>query len=304
MAYKCQICNSNEVDNPGDICELCAIGQDPYAATMTNQTVTNSQKRQIYNNTKNDSTESYTPKSSGNRKVLINGGGDLSNRDPYGNSITPDSSSPSVQVYAPGQVPQAQQPQSVASGNSSAAPTKPAKNQPLTSGITKNISTDNQKKSMIAKWFRALFSGIPFSIGDDVTLFQVFPDYTGTALTALGNACDQVIVYGKVNQGLISDNNEVEVFGRRDSDNNIIAKTIKNKATGATISPTGTIPVGAVWAITVALILLIGGIINALGTVGIVWAIVIVLCFTNLPLVFKIIGLIFGAIFWLIKKLF
>lgn len=35
MAYKCRICGSNEVDYPGDICELCAIGQDPYAAGMS-----------------------------------------------------------------------------------------------------------------------------------------------------------------------------------------------------------------------------------------------------------------------------
>lgn len=35
MAYKCRICGINEVDNQGDICELCAVGQDPYAQGQT-----------------------------------------------------------------------------------------------------------------------------------------------------------------------------------------------------------------------------------------------------------------------------
>ena len=32
MAYMCKICGTNEVNNPGDVCELCALGADPYAA--------------------------------------------------------------------------------------------------------------------------------------------------------------------------------------------------------------------------------------------------------------------------------
>ena len=74
------------------------------------------------------------------------------------------------------------------------------------------------------------FKGVPFTLDDDVTMFQVFPDFTGTSLNVLGNACDQVIVYGRLNNGAVSENNDVEVYGRRDSNNNVIAKTIKNTA--------------------------------------------------------------------------
>ena len=43
MAYKCRICGSNDVAHPGDVCELCAIGQDPYAAAMQGDNAYSSQ---------------------------------------------------------------------------------------------------------------------------------------------------------------------------------------------------------------------------------------------------------------------
>ena len=232
MAYKCRICGVNEVDNQGDICELCAIGQDPYAQSQTPSH--GSQVASQPNINSNHSNDSYSPKRGANRKVLLNGGTSLANQDPYGNDMTTSDPQPSVQVYSAGQVPQTSQ-QSTTVVN--AAPVaKMSGNQPITTGITKNISVDNQKKSILTKWFRALFTGIPFTLDDDVTMFQVFPDFSGTSLNALGNACDQVIVYGKLNNGAVSENNDVEVYGHRDSNNNIIAKTIKNKASGTTIN--------------------------------------------------------------------
>ncbi len=299
MAYKCRICGSNDVDNPGDICELCAIGQDPYATSLGgHQQQTTSQ----YINNVSSGNSVYTPKRNGNRKVLINGGSSVSSCDPYGNDMSPSADSQPVQVYSAGQVPQ----QNTANSNSISTPSAKVQtsNQPLTTGITKNISIDTQKKSILFKWFRTLFTGIPFALDDEITMFQVFPDYSGTALNAQGNACDQVIVYGKVNHGAISENNDVEVYGRRDSNNNIIAKNIRNKASGTTVSPLRTIGVGAVWAITAILLCLIFGVISALGPIGIMWTIIIILCFTNLPLVIKIIGVVFGALFSLLKKLF
>jgi len=301
MAYKCRICGSNDVDNQGDICELCAIGQDPYATDMSS--VSSNNTRHILNhNNEGDKNIGYSPKRSGNRKVLINGGSDLANTDPYGNDMTADDSSSTVQVYQPGQVPQ-QVATSKPSANTQTV-SNISSNQPISTGITKNISVDNEKKSFLSKWFRALFTGVPFTIDDEITMFQVFPDYSGTALNSLGNACDQVIVYGKLNHGAISENNDVEVYGRRDSNNNIIAKKIKNKASGTVVSPKNSLGAGAVRVITVILLLLLFGVINALGPVGIVWTVIIILCFTNLPLVVKVIGVIFGALFSLLKKLF
>ena len=293
MAYTCRICGSNEVDNPGDVCELCAIGADPYAAGL-NAT----QTPQSNNGMSQQIGSGYAPKHGKNRRVLLNGGTAIANTDLYGNDMTAAQTDSTVQVYAAGQVPQ----QVVSQPVVSHTPVNLG-NQPTTTGITKNITVDTQKKSVLEKWCRALFCSIPYTLDDDVTMFQVFPDYTGTSINAMGNACDQVIVYGRLNNGSVSENNDVEVYGRRDSHNNIIAKTIKNKASGTVIKPQRTISVGILWMITLILAALLFGMISALGVVGIVWAIVIVLCFTNLPLVVKVIGAIIGAIFSIVKSI-
>lgn len=296
MAYKCRICGSNEVDYPGDICELCAIGQDPYAAGMSGINYDSS-------NYTSDNTSvanaSYSPKRGTNRKVLLNGGASVQNVDPYGNDISEPE--PSVRVYSAGQTPT----NTIPSGNVVTQTTKKVSaSQPITSGIVKNITVDNQKKSILAKWFRALFAGIPFTLDDDVTMFQVFPDFTGTSLNVLGNACDQVIVYGRLNNGAVSENNDVEVYGRRDSNNNVIAKTIKNIASGTTISPQRSIGVGVVWMVTLIVLALIVVAVMGLGVEGIIWAAILIVCLTNLPKVIKIVGVLLGAVFSLIKKLF
>lgn len=306
MSYKCIVCGVNEVDNQGDICELCAIGQDPYAQNVTTNPTyipVSQHKHSILGGNNDDQgSGSYVPKKGANRKVLLNGGSSLANQDPYGNDMTSTEEQPQVQVYSAGQAPQAAQ------QNSTVVNTRPAQrvsvNQPLTSGITKNIMLDNQKRSILSKWFRALFAGIPFTLDDDVTMFQVFPDFTGASLNALGNACDQVIVYGKLNNGAVSENNDVEVYGRRDSNNNIIAKVIRNKASGTTITPTRSMGQGTVWFITAIVLALIFMMVSGLGIEGIIWAVVIVLCLTNFPKVLKIFGVIFGSIFSLIKRIF
>ena len=298
MSYKCQVCGINEVDSPGDVCELFAIGQDPYANSMLATNVSNYADMSNQNNN-----NTYVPKNSNNRKVLINGGSQLSNRDPYGNDISLQQSvNSTVQVYSAGQAVQ-QQSNNMSVNTQTQTPTK-IKNQPISEGITRNITIDTQKKSALAKWCRSLFKGVPFTLDNDVTMFQVFPDYSGTALNAMGNACDQVIVYGRLNNGAISENNEVQIYGRRDSNNNVIAKTIKNKASGTTIVPMRTMGVGLVWFITSIFIALAASAIVGLGVEGLIWVGVIILCFTNMPLVIKILGGIFGFIFSLFKRMF
>lgn len=306
MAYKCRVCGINEVDHQGGICELCALAQDPYAQDPYAQdqaSKNNFQATAQDNIDTNQSSGSYIPKRVSNRKVLLHGGASLANQDPYGNDMTNTADTePSVKVYTAGQVPQStQQTTSVATTTNA---TKISINQPVTTGITKNIFIDNQKKSILAKWFRALFTGIPFTLDDDVTMFQVFPDFSGTTLNTLGNACDQVIVYGRLNNGTISENNDVEVYGRRDSKNNIIAKMIKNKASGTTITPTRTISQGAVWLITALIVTLFAMMLSGLNSIGIVWILVAIICLTSLPLIIKIFAAILGAIFSLIKRLF
>lgn len=298
MSYKCSICGLNEVEHQGDICELCLVGQDPYAVNASTQA-----QNRTSGIPSNSGHDAYSPKRGANRKVLLNGGAVLKNTDPYGNSITPENdSSTNVKVYSAGQTPQVTSQANTA--NKSKNSTHISVNQPITSGVTKNIMVDNQKKSILAKWIRALFSGIPFTIDDEITMFQVFHDFAGTALNAQGNACDQVIVYGKLNSGAVSENNDVEVFGHRDSNNNIIAKTIRNKASGTTITPLRTISTFAVWIITLIFFAVVAMTVMGLGIEGIIWVVVIILCLTNLPKVIKIVGAIFGALFSFIKRLF
>lgn len=298
MACKCRICMTNEVDNPGDVCELCAIGMDPYAGGMGGGQVQQNQPV---------STPAFgagvSPKRGGSRKVLIGGGTSLANTDPYGNDMTPTQPEPAVQVYKAGQVPQQVNAPAPVANTQSGSNTQSG-NQPLTTGITKNITVDIQKRSFLEKWFRSVFMGIPFAFDDDVTMFQVFPDYSGTALNAQGNACDQVIVYGKLNNGEVSENNEVEVYGRRDSRNNIIAKTIKNKASGSIVKPQKTISAGVMRILGLLFGWLLFTMITSLGVEGIVWAVVIILALTNAPLLLKIVGGIIGIFFSLLKKLF
>ncbi len=298
MSYKCRICGLNEVEHQEDVCELCAVSQDPYAASITDQT-----QNQPQNNYSHQGNMGYSPKRGTNRKILLNGGSSLANTDPYGNNITPDTQDNNVQVFSAGQTPQVTKP-----ANTSIANTKSVSNvtgnQPITSGITKNIMVDNQKKSILAKWFRSLFSGIPFTIDNDITMFQVFPDFTGTSLNAQGNACDQVVVYGKLNNGAISENNDVEVFGRRDSNNNIIAKTIRNKASGTTITPIRTMSTGVVWIITLIFLSIFAMVLMELGIEGIIWIVVIIMCLANFPKILKIIAVILGVLFSFFKKLF
>lgn len=253
MAYKCRICGVNEVNNQGDICELCAVLQDPYMQSST-QSQSFANDDTYYNQ---DNTSCYSPKST-NRKILIHGGSSISDQAPYGNDITPQVPIQPTPIYQTEQVNQ-YSPNNV--GNAAPPISSSSASQPLTTGIVKNISVNEQKKSALSKWIRALFTGAPFTLDDEITMFQVFPDFSGTSLNALGNACDQVIVYGKLNNGAICENNDVEVYGHRDSNNNIIAKTIKNKATGTTVTPAGSIGQGVVLIITAIILglLTIGG---------------------------------------------
>ncbi len=245
MGYVCSVCGSNEVDLPGGVCELCAIGQDPYAVNNVDTSSSNN-TRQIYSIPTADDTASNTKRS--NRKVLLGGGSTISNTDPYGNDMTVDNTASTVQVYSAGQVPQQMPTNTTTVGTQTAI--NSSKNEPITTGIVKNIALDNQERKFSYKWCRTLFKGIPFMFDNEITMFQVFPDYTGTSLNAMGNACDQVVVYGTLTHGAISENNDVEVFGKRDSNNNIIAKTIRNKASGTIVSPSRTISPALAWILT------------------------------------------------------
>ena len=110
-------------------------------------------------------------------------------------------------------------------------------------------------------------------------------------------------MYGKLNAGSVAENNDVEVYGHRDADNNIVAKKIVSKASGTTATPDRVIPVAVIWAITIIAFAALTFFVWTCGVEGIVWAVIILLCLTNLPLVFKIIASIFGILFSFIKRM-
>ena len=137
---------------------------------------------------------------------------------------------------------------------------------------------------------------------DKIVMFQVFPDYSGNSLNAMGNACDQVIVYGTIHSGAIADNNSVEVYGHRDANNLIVAKSIKNMASGTIITPSRFLSPFLVYFLLLLIIVAIAYIVSVLGVNGIIWAIVILFCLSHIPLILKIIGGIFGFIFCIFRR--
>lgn len=307
--YKCRVCGVNEVEHPGDVCEMCAIGADPYAQALNgnsgsypddygqpqrSSSVRRGTQRKVLID--NGNTPDPTPRGR-SRKVLL--GGDSSSSVPstvYDNDVVSydDDSASNVQVYRPGQTPVNVNP--VPPVAPAAPVQKASKSGMLSEGIVKNLSTDKQEVSALVKIFRALFSGIPFAMDDSVTTFQVFPDYSGTSLNAQGNACDQVIVYGKITAGQIAENNDVEIYGHRDSGNNIIASRIVNRASGTTVTPSGVIPAAGIWVIVGLIFAAFAGLFSSVGGVGLLWIAVGIICLTNLPLVVKIISGIIAAI--------
>jgi hypothetical protein len=277
MSYKCSCCGVNDVVHPGDICEVCFLSTKSGADTHAHP-----------------SSSSHRP------KVLLNGGNDVAGTDSYRNDIgkpayqtptTPDtpSSTPGVPAFDPFCQP----------GSSKAgAQTAPGSiSGCLTQGISKNIIRDDPKRSILYKWIRCLFTGIPFTLDNEVTSFQVYPDYSGAANNSSGYACDQVTIFGHINAGTVSENNEVTVFGRRTSKNTIIANKLINVASGASISPTRTLGFIPVWIVTLILAVAAYYAVTTLGVSGIIWVVVALLCLTNLPAVFKLILAIFAALF-------
>lgn len=239
MAYRCSVCGQNTVSRRGGVCEMCSIGAD--TQNIENESEyhssdnTSSDDKQVYNNTPTNDFHRTNK-----RKIALGTGNSESNSS--GNSISNGNNS-QISVYSNNHVPVYQNANQVPIPvNNTTTPTNstPAtsKGLPLASGIAKNVNTDTMEISKIEKFMKSLISGIPYSHTDDITMFQVYPDSTGTGLNAQGNACDQVIVYGKITNGLISDNNHIEIYGKRDSKNNIIARKIRNVASGTIIEPT------------------------------------------------------------------
>ena len=110
MGCKCYICGVNDVENPGDICDICALGEDPYLAQTPGQIPEAglSHKRKMAPIKEKEPEKQYIPGRGRSRKVLIQGGGTAispAQEADESRSDGKENEQGSVHVYAPGQVP-------------------------------------------------------------------------------------------------------------------------------------------------------------------------------------------------------
>jgi hypothetical protein len=163
-------------------------------------------------------------------------------------------------------------------------------NGPISQGIARNVGANKERRLSIVRLLQTLFTGVPYATDNYVLNFQVFSN-SGSS------SCDQVMLYGKTNSHVINDYNEVEVYGRRDSRNVIIARKIINRSSGMVIRPQNAVPAFLIRLAALIVLAISIAIVSAYGAEGIVIALVMILCLLNLPLVMKI-------LWWMIKTLF
>jgi hypothetical protein len=109
------------------------------------------------------------------------------------------------------------------------------------------------------------------------------------------------MLYGKVNAGMISDNNEVAVYGYRDFNNNIVARKVCNRATGTVVMPQNAMSATAVRILALLLAILMVVVCVGLGWEGILTVIVLIIAICNWRLVLRLVGGFFRLLFRLIR---
>lgn len=289
------------MEHDGDVCEYCAAASDPYAQAArargrgrgAGPVVSQPQPEP----------ESVSASRTPRRRILVSGESSTPAARPAQDMTVP---TPDVPVYRPGQAAVQQSAPASVQTPSAAPQAAPAQNTngALCVGITKNVATSTEQRGFVAKIFDAVFRGIPYTSDPDVLTFQVFPDYSGTSVTASGTACDQVIVYGKVNAGVVSENNHVRVYGHRDSSRQIIADKIENTASGMIIVPQHNVSAMVVRLAVLAVLVLLATLFAYIGVPGLVLILVVAICLTNLPLVSKLVLSILCGIFGAIGAFF
>lgn len=295
MSYKCSVCGIYDVEHDGGVCEYCAAASDPYAQAARARGRGRAAGPAVSQS--RPEPEAVSAGRTPRRKILVSGESSTPAARPAQDMTAPPT--PDVPVYRPGQAAVQQSTPASVQAPSAASQAAPAQNTngALCVGITKNVAASTEQRGFVAKIFDALFRGIPYTADPDVLTFQVFPDYSGTSVTASGTACDQVIVYGKVNAGVVSENNHVRVYGHRDSSRQIIADRIENTASGMIIVPQHNVSAMVVRLAVLAVLVLMATLFAYIGVPGLVLILIAVICLTNLPLVIKLILAILCAFF-------
>lgn len=297
--YYCAACKCVEVSCEGELCENCALPADPFAAAARPTSGRPAKTRKVLL----DEPPS-DPVFRCDRVVLVGSAASAMDEDPDPAPMT------TTAIAASG--PAAVQPSSNSnpalakpSGGSSLSASSPkSKTNPrpdsaagsyvYVRGIAKNVIQDADRRGAIFRWFRSVFRGPGFALDPDITEFQLYPDFSGQTLNSSGNLADQVIIYGKVKFGMISENNDVEVYGRRDREGNIVAKSVKNTATGAVAKPSMALPRAAVIAITLILAAL-------LVSAGLIWGLSFYLNILGLVLFIVFFPYIMQFFMWLVS---
>lgn len=236
MSYKCSKCNKSYVDNQGDLCDNCL--------TLTRQ--------QNTLNSPNNPNITSNP-----RKVLIAPNIKVS---PIGQSANP----PTTPVTVPPNTPTVSP---VTPNKSPSNPTNPTTYTAVPvpkyiQGTVKNLRSEHLRESFFRRWGRTLFLGVPYFKYNEIQTFQLFS--TNNASTANPNlhSCYEIIIYGQIKRGFLTDNNTVQVWGNKRSNNSVYARKIINVTSNTTTQTTDGIPTIVAWILTFlvpALVVLIAG---------------------------------------------
>lgn len=253
--YYCPCCNVRKVSRENELCSSC---QDPYQSVSASSTQAQNQDYEQH-----QAPILQTPEVDARHQASANKEED--HTQPSGGFVTitrgkRTTSSSSSPVYQPQPVYQAPPPPAAPVAPPASTSSSEVKNKklPQADGIVKNITAFKDKTTIVEKWFKSLFMGVPFPIGDDAMEFQVFQNWNGTSNSSTGYSAEKVVVYGTITTGRPLQDNSVRVYGHRDKGNNIIASKIENSTDGTcTMFKPEPISAGFIRFITIALLGLI-----------------------------------------------
>lgn len=226
MSYMCKICGAVPVQKQGDVCQACS---DPYSSV-------------------------YSPPSQGSavnnaRKVLI---GDFASNTggliPNGDDAVVMQPVNSLTVQAA----------NLPAVNNTTVPTRVKST--FMSGVddydvegnVRNYKEEECKSFIMERWFRTLFTMVPFTTDDTVHTFQVYQGWN--AANTSNAVCDEVIVYGKITRGKINIDNTVRVWGKRDKSNSIVVTKIYNVSSDTNLNIRYGVSPALAWMITIFII--------------------------------------------------
>lgn len=122
-------------------------------------------------------------------------------------------------------------------------------------GLLVNIREGEEPRSRPYKWIRCLFRGVPYLRDNHITILQVAQAENGREVPGGWNR--EAIIYGQLIRGIMAPRNVVELWGYTEQESLIVLRAV-NRKTGAYLTPTGALPSGAAWVITLTVLGLLG----------------------------------------------